>query len=333
MAEQRTSGGDKERPMRTTRLAAFTAGLALGTFPFGVSLAAAQTENTEASSASTGPASFESPQAAVAALKAALAQSNPDGLIGLFGSDAQDLFTSPDQATARTEQQHAAKAIAEQLSLVTDAKGGVWLLLGHKQWPFPFELTQADGKWSFGVADGRARIVARRIGTDELTAIDTLHALVAAQRVYATRFKSPSNAPLYARYIESTPGSTDGLWWDRDTAAKAGKSPLALPKGSSPRSAFGSLQSEPFHGYYFRVLTAQGSSAPGGAKSYIPDDDQMTDGFAIIAWAADYGATGVMTFLVGPDGRVLQRDLGQTTDKAVRSILAYDPTSDWSPAQ
>ena len=319
--------------MRRIKMRTLAALFVSGMVPSAVSVAADQAGNAEATNPSTMPASFDSPQAAAAALKAALVQSDTDGLIRIFGTEARDLFTSPDPTTARTEQQHAAKAITEQISLVTDAQGGVWLLLGHKQWPFPFELTRADGKWFFGVADGRARIVARRIGTDELTAIDTLHALVGAQRAYAARFKSPSNAPLYARYIESTPGSTDGLWWDHATAAKAGKPPLGLPKSASERSAFGSSPADAFHGYHFRVLTAQGQSAPGGAKSYIQSDDLMTGGFAMIAWPADYGATGVMTFLVGSDGRVLQRNLGENTDKAVRSILAYNPRSGWSLAQ
>jgi hypothetical protein len=184
----------------------------------------------------------------------------------------------------------------------------------------------------FDTAAAEEEILARCIGQDELSAIATLHAVVAAEQSYATAREHAGEPRQYAQYVQSTPGETDGLWWDAATAAKVGLSPLASFADDNHEFLEGRQPGDPFRGYYFRVLTAQGPHAPGGERGYLQADGKMTGGFAMVAWPAAWRESGVMTFLVGPDGKVLQQDFGPGTQTVVDGIRAYDPGPGWVPA-
>jgi Protein of unknown function (DUF2950) len=195
-------------------------------------------------------------------------------------------------------------------------------------------LVKARDGWHFDTAAGREEVLSRRIGRNELAVIGICHTFVSAQLQYAKEARDGKPAGLYAMAFRSDPGRQNGLYWPAARGQKL--SPLgdlvaeAAAEGRATGQASGSPS--PFHGYFFKILTSQGTHAAGGAKSYVVDG-AMTGGFALLAWPAQYNATGVMTFLVGRDGVVWQRDLGPETPKAAPAINAYDPDATWSESR
>ncbi len=280
----------------------------------------------------SGQETFTSPQAAVQALAAALADDDTGKLLDMFGHEHAALVLGADPASGRVMRQHVAEMLREKVGLRHDGPNKI-VLVASNGWPMPIPLVRRGREWAFDTAAGEQEILARRIGEDELSAIATLRALVGAERSYAAARKSAGGSPEYAQYVQSTSGQTDGLWWDAATAAKAGPSPLASFASANREFLEGREPGDAFRGYYFRILTAQGPHAPGGERGYLQPDGTMTGGFAMIAWPAAWRESGVMTFLVGPDGRVLQRDFGPDTQSVVDAIRAYDPASGWEPAE
>ena len=281
--------------------------------------------------AAAEPATYATPEAAVAAFKAALAKDDVDALIAIFGREHDDLVRGVDPASGRVTRRRAAAAAREKTVLRRDGEGRITLVLGKNGWPMPVPLVRDGDRWMFDAAAGEEEILARRIGEDELAAIDALETFVAAERRYASRRRGRGEPVEYAQYVQSTRGETDGLWWEEATAARAGASPLARFAARNGEFLEGRRPGDPFRGYYFRVLSAQGAHAPGGAMSYLVDG-RMTKGFAMVAWPAEYGVTGIKSFLVGPDGRVLERDLGEATGSLVGATPLYDPDEGWTPA-
>jgi hypothetical protein len=272
---------------------------------------------------------FDSPEAAARALHDAAAKGSVDEVLAIFGPEGKELLDTSDPASARRNRAVFAVAFAEAWRLVDDG-GRKWLIIGNEQWPFPVPLVKERGGWRFDTAAGKEEVLARRIGRNELAAIRVCRAYVAAQRRYASRGHDGKRAGLYASTFRSDPGRHNGLYWP---AARG-----------EPRSPLGELLSEaavarrdtsaggtpaPFYGYYFRILTAQGPAATGGAMDYVVDG-AMSRGFALIAWPAQYDVTGIMTFLVSNEGLVHQRDLGRDTDATARNIARYDPDESWS---
>jgi Protein of unknown function (DUF2950) len=278
------------------------------------------------------PQSFATPNAAVSALKAALGADDVDALVRIFGEEHSEIVLGSDPASGRVTRKRASAALREKLSLRRDGEDRMTLLLGKANWPMPVPLVRRDGRWLFDGEEGEQEILARRIGENEIAAIDALKTFAAAERAYAARRVSAGQGREYARHIQSTPRQTDGLWWDEEMAAVAGPSPLAGFVARNRPFLDGRRPGDPFKGYFFRVLMAQGMHAPGGAMSYL-EAGRMTKGFAMIAWPADYGTAGVMTFIVGPDGRVLEQDLGEETASTVRLLLSYDPDPAWRRAE
>jgi hypothetical protein len=278
------------------------------------------------------PASFATPNAAVSALKAALAKDDVDALLDIFGRDHADIVLGADPASGRVARQRAAAAVREKVVLRRDSKARITLVLGRTNWPMPIPLVRHGDRWMFDTSAGEKEILVRRIGENELAAIDALKAFAEAERKYAASRRARGQSFEYAPYVQSTPARTDGLWWDRQTAATAGPSPLADFAARNQEFLQGRRPGDPFKGYYFRVLMGQGAHAPGGAMSYLADG-RMTKGFAMIAWPADYESSGIMTFIVGPDGRVLERDLGEETGALVKTLLVYDPDEGWTRAE
>ncbi len=277
---------------------------------------------------------FATPEEAVKALVDTVKKGDVDALLAIFGSDGRDLLESSDRATARMNQQVFTIAAAEGWHLEDAAPDRKTLIIGYEEWPFPVPLVRDAAAWRFDTAAGKEEILARRIGRNELDTIATLRAYVTAQQRYAAQGHDGKPSGIYATKLASDPGKQNGLYWP--TARGEARSPLGelvaqAAEDGRPINSTGGQQS-PFHGYLFKILTAQGAAATGGARSFIVKGD-MSGGFAMVAWPAQYDATGVMTFIVGTDGTVWQKNLGPDTDAAARQITLYNPDRSWQRVQ
>ena len=273
---------------------------------------------------------FGSPEDAVKALVETVKAGSVDQLRSIFGPDSQELIASSDPATAQANRQVFTVAVGEQWHLEDEGTNRKTLVIGNEDWPFPVPLVKDANGWRFDTAAGKEEVLARRIGRNELATIDTSRAYVTAQRRYAQQGHDGKPAGVYATKFRSDPGKEDGLYWPTTKGQK--RSPLGdlVAQAAAEGRPLGGegAQPSPFHGYYFKILTAQGAAASGGAKNYVVKGD-MSGGFALIAWPAEYNATGVMTFLVNHDGIVLEKDLGPGTDAAARKITSYNPDASW----
>ena len=299
--------------MTTTRLTIFTAAMA-GMITAGSGWVIAQTPETQLKA-------FDSPDQAVKALIEAAFRSDKDALTAILGSASQGIATSGDAAKDQEEQREfsklaSAKYHVEHSSI--DSSAAV-LLVGDEDWPFPIPLVKTGQKWHFDPELGAFEMRARRIGADELDTVEICKGYVNAQVEYEARTHA------YAQKIMSSPGQKDGLYGP-ETPPELVPEGLALAAADLPNG----FKRKPYHGYYFRVLTEQGPNAPGGAHKYLARG-MMIGGFALMAWPADYGATGIHTFIVNQDGNVFEKDLGQRTAIQILSIMKYDPDGSWSP--
>lgn len=275
---------------------------------------------------------FATPDEAVKALIAAAKAGNLDALVEIFGPDSKDLIASSDPTTARQNRQIFVAAVAERTRLEDDGPDKKTLVIGNEDWPFPVPIAKVANGWQFDTATGKEEVIDRRIGRNELDVIDTCHAYLAAQKRYAQEGHDGKPAGLYATTFRSDPGKENGLYWPAKRGQKL--SPLGDLVGQAAQEGrvTNAAQPSPFQGYYFKILNAQGPAAPGGAKQYVVNGD-MSGGFALAAWPAQYGATGVMTFIVNQDGIVYQKDLGSQTDAEARKITSYNPDKSWQRVQ
>jgi hypothetical protein len=283
--------------------------------------------------ASQAHRTFATPDDAVRALIDAAKAGKMDDLRAIFGPDAGDLIASSDPATARQNREVFVAAAAERWQLVDEGDTSKVLVVGNERWPFPVPLAKGADGWQFDTAAGKEEILDRRIGRNELAAIRLCHTYVSAQRLYASRGHDGRAAGVYATSFRSTPGKEDGLFWPAAHGQK--RSPLGdlVAQAAVEGTPLGTTgQPAPFHGYYFRILTAQGPDAPGGAKSYVANG-QLSGGFALVAWPAQYDVTGITTFVVNQDGVVREKDLGPETDATVKSMPHYNPDASWPPVQ
>ena len=269
---------------------------------------------------------FATPDDAVKALNAAVAKGDLGAVQAIFGPDGKDLVDSSDPATARQNQQVYTAAVAQGWHL-TDVPEGKELVIGDEGWPFPVPLVKDGNGWRFDTAAGKEEVLDRRVGRNELKAIQVCRTYVAAQHKYASQRHDGKSAKRYAMRFRSAPGTEDGLFWP----SKPGKprSPIGDLMPDAIQEREGVAPQTPFHGYYFKILTAQGPAAPGGARDYVVKGD-LVGGFALVAWPATYDVTGVTTFVVNQDGVVHQKDLGPETGKLATAITQYDPDSSWS---
>jgi hypothetical protein len=277
---------------------------------------------------------FATPEEAVAALTHAAKGRNLENLLAIFGPEGKDLVDVSDPATGRRNREVFVVAVTEGWRLVDRGPTRKVLVIGHEGWEFPVPLVRDGKTWRFDSAAGREEILARRIGRNELAAIRICRTYVAAQKEYAARGHDGKPTGVYARKFRSDPGKQDGLYWP--VARGEPHSPLGdlVAKAAQEGRSLDGNQQEPapFYGYHFKILTGQGPNAAGGAKSYMVNDD-MSAGFALVAWPAQYDATGVMTFVVNQDGIVHERDLGSATSSRARELTRYDPDSSWRPVQ
>ena len=277
---------------------------------------------------------FATPEDAVKALVDTVKTGNIDALLAIFGPDGRELAASSDPATARTNRQVFTVAAREQWHLEDATPGGKTLVIGNEEWPFPVPLVKGTDGWRFDTAAGKEEVLARRIGRNELEAIATSRAYVTAQQRYAQQGHDGKPAGVHATKFKSDPGKEDGLYWP--TARGQKRSPLGelVAQAAEEGRPIGADRPQPtgFHGYYFKILTGQGAAASGGATSYIVKGE-MSGGFALVAWPAQYDATGVMTFIVNQDGIVRERDLGPQTDAIARKMTVYNPDASWRQVQ
>jgi len=275
---------------------------------------------------------FPTYRAAASAFVAAVKAKDDAALKEMLGSEAQALLSSGDATADENERVSFLRHYDEAHAFVRSTPDMVTMTVGASAWPLPFPIVRADGAWHFDAVKGAQELVYRRIGQNELDAIKVCRALRDAQKVYAASGHDGEPAGAYAQRIVSAPGKENGLYW----GAKEGEadSPAGSLVADATSEGYDVQHGKPvpFHGYYFRVLRAQGSHAVGGAKEYVKDG-RMTGGFAIVAYPAEYGASGVMTFVIGRTGMVYQKDLGQGTEDAVKGMTAFDPDSSWKIAR
>ncbi len=273
---------------------------------------------------------FETPQQAVSALGEAVDSTNRTALVTLFGAETERL-TNPDQVQGAQDLAEFAAAFNATNRLVPESDKRIILEVGNDGWPFPIPLVKAADGWRFDTGAGVDEMLNRRIGRNELDVLRVLRGYVEAQREYASRDRDGDQVLEYAQNIVSTAGSKDGLYWSPELDGSL--SPLgplvAIAQAEGYRKRTGEKSGpRPFHGYLFKILTRQGANAPGGKYDYIINGN-MIGGFALLAWPADHGDSGIMTFLVNQQGRVHQKDLGENTATAAQNITAYDPDSSW----
>ena len=279
-----------------------------------------------------GQREFGSPEEAAAALAAAWQSGSESALLGIFGRDGEKLVDSGDAAADQAARDRLAAAYAEKHRIEVDGDHSAFIVLGKEEWPYPIPVVQIGLIWRFDVAAGEQQIIDRRIGRNELSAISVCRAYVNAQREYAAEDPLHDGLHSFALKIASNEGTRDGLYWP--AARPAEESPLgpllaAAEAGGHP--APGAGEPGPYHGYYFRILTRQGPSAPGGARDYVVKG-HMSGGFALVAYPAKRGDSGIMTFIVNQDGIVFQKDLGRFTEFRGRHMREYNPDSSWSMA-
>jgi len=278
---------------------------------------------------------FDDPDDAMDSLVAALRNNDHAKLEQILGSDGKDLLSSGDEINDQENIKIFLTAYDQAHKLVPLDDRTLSLEVGFDNWPMPIPLVKDDfwNNWRFDTDAGRDEIISRRIGRNELNTIQTCLAIVDAQREYAQADPEHVGLPVYAQRFFSDPGKKNGLYWETKEgepqsplgplAADAEEEGYRVPNPSSDKGP------HPYHGYYFRILKGQGPSAPGGVRDYMAGD-HMLGGFAVVAYPANYGVSGIMTFIINQDGKLYQRDLGEDTVKVATRVDSYDPDSYWT---
>jgi hypothetical protein len=269
---------------------------------------------------------FDTPEAAVAALVDALKKNDLAAAGKLLGPESADLLNSGDEIADKADRASFVERYTAKNSVSIEGDKAT-LLIGENDWPVPVPLVKRDGKWAFDGAAGIDEIIYRRIGENELGAIDVMYGYVNAQNAYAAEGHDGDPAGIYALKLVSDAGLRNGLYWP--TVEGEPESPAGPFVAAAAAEGYAAGAGKPYHGYLYRMLYAQSTNANGGAREYFKNG-LLTEGFAGIAWPADYGASGVMTFIVNQDGVVFQKDLGEDTAKIVETIQHFDPDSTWT---
>ena len=276
----------------------------------------------------SGQFTYPRPNDAVVALVAAARSGEPDQLLVMLGPDSKDLVSSGDAVADKQSLQNFVKMYAQKHLIISDAPGYKTLVVGKEDWPLPIPIVRDGTVWYFDSARGREEILNRRIGKNELGAIAVCTGYVRAQKEYAAKGHDGLPAGLYAQKIVSDPDKENGLYWPEGPGHT--QSPLGPAVATAAAEGYsGGSSPQPYHGYLYKLLVAQGPDANGGEKSYLVDGKQ-SDGFAMVAYPASYGAGGIMTFIVNQDGVVYQKDLGDDTGTVAPEILTFNPDQSWT---
>jgi hypothetical protein len=278
--------------------------------------------------------SYSTPEKAVDALIFASRHNHTEQLIKILGPGSEKLVNSGDDVADQQGRERFVAAYDKSHTIEAQADGRDILTVGDEGWPVPIPLVQGDKGWRFDTQAGEEEIVNRRIGRNELNVIQVCRTFVDAEREYGMQHVLADGKHEYAQRFRSHEGAHDGLYWEvKDGEAESPLGPLlasAAAEGYSDKAALS--QHEPYHGYYYKILKSQGSHAAGGERDYVKDG-HMTDGFALIAFPANYGDTGVMSFIVNQNGIVYEKNLGPDTLDVATDMTAYDPDDDWKIVQ
>ena len=275
---------------------------------------------------------FKSADEAVEALATALRANDMSTLLAILGPGGQDVLSSGDDV-ADEQRRQKFLALYDQKHAVTDqGPHRKTLEVGNDDWPLPVPIVKQGDGWRFDAAAGKEEILNRRIGQNELSAIQVCKAIGDAEREFALRDPDGDGLEVYTQKFFSDPGKRNGLYFP--TAQGEEPSPLGELAAAAAGEGYKHVESgpRPYHGYFYRILTAQGPQAPDGAVDYLVNG-KMALGFAVVAWPADYGNSGVMTFIMGPDGVVYQQNLGEETAKIASEMKAFDPDEDWKKVE
>jgi hypothetical protein len=279
-------------------------------------------------------AAFSSPEEAVKEMIAAFKAHDEKALISIYGRGSRDLATSGDKVDDRAQRERFLKAYEEKNKIVTVGDRKARLFVGNEDWPFSIPLVKKGESWFFDSKAGRQEMIDRRIGRNELSVIQVCLAYVDAQREFALKDLDGDGLFEYAPKFLSDPGKKDGLYWDTKEGEEP--SPLGALVAAARAEGYGPSKTgekaDPYHGYYYKILTAQGKNAEGGAYNYVIDG-KMLGGFALVAYPARYGTSGIMTFMVNQKGVVYQKNLGRDTEKIAGKIARFDPDKTWKKAE
>jgi len=276
---------------------------------------------------------FASPQEALQSLVKAARSSNIKELIAILGPGSRQIISSGDPVADRAGREHFIKLYDEKNSAAGADSGRAFLIIGNEDYPFPIPVIKKGNVWRFDAKAGKEEILNRRIGRNELEVINVMRTYVDAQREYASRDRDSDAVMEFAQKFRSTPGKKDGLYWETadgaemspmgSLVAKAGSEGYAMRKGDGQ---------EPYQGYLFKIIKAQGADAEGGAFDYVVNG-KMILGFALLAYPANYGSSGIMTFVVNQNGIVYQKNLGKKTASTAAAIKLYNPDSSWKKVE
>jgi hypothetical protein len=304
-----------------------------------VALLAVLAQNTPAASSPSANTTmvqktFASPEAASKALADAVRAQDAQALLAVVGPTSKSWLFSGDVVADRDDWAKFLAAYDKKNGINLESATRAVLVVGDDDWAFPALLTKQGDKWAFDAAAGREELINRRVGRNELDTLQTLLAVVDAQREYAAADPDQSGFNAYARRFMSSAGKKDGLYWP--TPSGAAPSPLGPLVGAATKEGYrlkaGQAQPQPYHGYYYRMLTAQGKDANGGAYNYLVNG-RLIGGFAVLAYPAKHGVSGVMTFIVNHDGTVYEKDLGKSTEAEAGKMARFNPDKTWKKSQ
>jgi hypothetical protein len=272
-----------------------------------------------------GERTFSSPQEAAQALIDAAGRNDTEALLKLFGPEGKTIVVSGDAAEDKNGREEFARMAQQGMHIDQPHPARAIIEVGSENWPFPVPLVRKGGQWMFDSAAGKIEVLARRVGRNEINAIDVCRGYVEAQMEYAARDRDADGILEYAQAILSAPGKQDGLYWE-------GESETLVPKSFADAAAVmlaaQGKKALPYHGYFFHILKAQGPAAEGGAMNYVVKGE-MIGGFALVAWPAEYEVSGVHTFMVNHAGVVYEKDLGATTGVLARQMTRFNPDKGW----
>jgi hypothetical protein len=280
-----------------------------------------------AASVANAQQAFKTPDEAASALVDAAKTGDKKAIVSVLGPDGNDIVSSGDEVADAATRQKFVAAYDAKHQIAMEGENKAVMVIGDQDYPFPIPIIRKDGIWRFDTAAGREEILARRIGKNELDAIQSCLAYVDAQNDYAADDRTGAGTGVYAQRIVSSPGKKDGLYWP--TSQGEDRSPLGelIAEATAQGYRVGAGHT-PYHGYYFRVLTKQGEAAPGGELEYIVHG-KMIGGFALVAYPAEYRNSGIMTFIVNHTGTVYQKDLGPDTAKLAQRMRSFNPDKTW----
>jgi hypothetical protein len=275
---------------------------------------------------------FGSPEEAMKALADAVQAGDMKAMLAILGPEGEDIVSSGDQVADKNTGELFVKAYQERIDVVKEREDRTSVILGNDHWPFPIPIMKMAEGWMFDTKAGKEEIINRRIGRNELTAIQVCSAYVDAQREYAVTDRERDGVIQYAQKVLSDPYRRNGLYW----GVSEGEPPSPLGSFIAQAAEEGYTKKGdkpiPYFGYYYKILKGQGMNAPGGAYKYVING-HMVAGFALVAWPAEYNVSGVMTFIVNQNGTVYQKDLGPKTTAIAKAMTLYNPDRTWKRAQ